>query len=377
MSILAGLPGQALGLSRSFALLWGLGLKHRRNNPCQKIQGVYIQVEADRVSVKPDPKRLSKLQASVRQALEQDSLSPDAASRLVGKLQFLCSTLFGRVGQPLLHPLHSRAACATASQDSLNSGLRSAMRCILSLMEHAPSKVIPLVGSQDVSVLYADAYFELGDNRWQVHSPNIPKRWPLDRIHRCKNGLGFVCRTQSGIQVAHFSAPASLIRVYCHRRAFIYFLEILAQAVGLLTNRPLLSTFWVAFVDNQAGKAALSKGYGRDEHVNHLLAWFHHLAMRLGWQGHFEWVASSANISDNVSRGSLERASALGWRFLTSDLQPLWDILLRVAHDMEYACGAGVTEALALEWAFSGAPPGGVAGSGAAECGLQTQQLHH
>ena len=72
------------------------------------------------------------------------------------------------------------------------------------------------------------------------------------------------------------------------------FILILAQAVGLLTNRALLSSFWIAFVD-----------YGRDEGINRLLAWFDHLSMRLGWQGHFEWVASAANISDKVSRGSL------------------------------------------------------------------------
>ena len=124
--------------------------------------------------------------------------------------------------------------------------------------------------------------FELGDNRWQISSSNVPNGWPLESIHRCRNGLGFVCRTKESTQVAHFSAPASRRRVYCHRRPFVYFLEILAQAVGLLSNRRYLSTFWVAFVDNQAGRAALSKGYGRDESINRLLAWFHQATLS-GW----------------------------------------------------------------------------------------------
>ena len=123
------------------------------------------------------------------------------------------------------------------------------------------------------------------------------------------------------------------------------FILILAQAVGLLTNRALLSSFWIAFVD-----------YGRDEGINRLLAWFHHLSMRLGWQGHFEWVASAANISDKVSRGSLDTAVSQNWSFLSSSLQPLWGVLFKVSQDMEYACGQGVLDALALEWHFPGAP---------------------
>ena len=75
--------------------------------------------------------------------------------------------------------------------------------------------------------------------------------------------------------------------------------------MGLLTNRSFLSSCWVAFVDNQAGKPALSKGYGRCEYINRLLAWFHHLSMRSGWLGHSECVAS----------GSLEAAVEQKWQF--------------------------------------------------------------
>ena len=112
-------------------------------------------------------------------------------------------------------------------------------------------------------------------------------------------------------------------------------------------------------MDNQAGLAALAKGYGRDDCVNRLLAWLHHLSMRVGWMGHFEWVASSANISDKLSRGSLQTALAKGWLFLQSDLDPLWQILFKVSQDREYACGQSVMEALQLEWRFAGSPHDG------------------
>ena len=88
---------------------------------------------------------VAKLQDLMRTALSQDALSADSAARLVDKLQLLCSSLFGRVGQPLLHPLHSRAAAPATGSDALNSGLRSALTCLLSLLQYAPPKVLPLL----------------------------------------------------------------------------------------------------------------------------------------------------------------------------------------------------------------------------------------
>ncbi|CAE7423631.1 unnamed protein product [Symbiodinium sp. KB8] len=80
---------------REFCLASGFRLKVSKEQPsgaCQKIQGGFIAVKPDRVLVKSDPERVAELQGVLQQALQQDVLSSDATARLVGKLDFLCSS---------------------------------------------------------------------------------------------------------------------------------------------------------------------------------------------------------------------------------------------------------------------------------------------
>ena len=186
----------ALWFFRDLCSLLVFRLKVSEEQPpgfLQKIQGVFIQIEADTVAVKPDPNRLGKLWNIIRQARKADRLSAEAAARLAGKLQFLCASFFGRVGQPLLHPLRLRAKSTADTTEALNSGLRSALRCLLSLLLEAPPKVLPL-RFQEVA--------------YGSH-------------HRCKNSLAFVRKRIRPEQLLHFSAPPYLLQVYCHRKAFI------------------------------------------------------------------------------------------------------------------------------------------------------------
>ena len=143
----AGSARSSFVVFRDLCSLLVFRLKVSKEQPpgfLQKIQGVFIQIEADTVAVKPDPNRLGKLWNIIREARKADRLSAEAAARLAGKLQFLCASFFGRVGQPLLHPLHLRARSTADNTEALNSGLRSALRCLLSLLLEAPPKVLPL-----------------------------------------------------------------------------------------------------------------------------------------------------------------------------------------------------------------------------------------
>ncbi|CAE7943369.1 unnamed protein product, partial [Symbiodinium necroappetens] len=177
---------------REFCSALGFRLKLSKEQPPgarQKIQGVFIEITEDAVSVQPDPHRLEKLRSVMETALQEDRLQVECASRLAGKLQFLCTSLYGKVGQSLLHPLHARASAPAVAEVTLNSALRASLRCLLTLLAEAPPRTLPFQSSEPVSVLYADAYFELGTTRWMVSSPQVPKRWPMDKIHLCKNGL--------------------------------------------------------------------------------------------------------------------------------------------------------------------------------------------
>ena len=111
-------------------------------------------------------------------------------------------------------------------------------------------------------------------------------------------------------------------------------------------------SFWVGFIDNTAGKAALSRGFSSDASVNNLLAFFWSLCAKLKWFAHFEWVASALNPADPVSRGSLELLEQVGAKRLQTVPHGYWQLLLRVADDMLYAGGQAVEDALTLHFVF-------------------------
>ena len=99
------------------------------------------------------------------------------------------------------------------------------------------------------------------------------------------------------------SVPYWFARQFSSRRAYIYMLEIIAQVLPFFALRELLYHDIILFADNEPARHALVKGYSQDSAANKLLqaAWCWIEANRL--QPQWQRVASSANISDAVSRG--------------------------------------------------------------------------
>ncbi|CAE7364819.1 Dnmt3b [Symbiodinium sp. CCMP2592] len=339
----------------SFCQLMGFRLKESKAQAPdvrQKLQGVVVQVQDSGVLVEPSPSRVAKLLAEVRLILQSDCLSPENAAKLAGKIGFLSTSLWGNIGQALSRPLHGRARGSRDAAQTLNGGLRSSLECLLELLSHPMPRFIPYSRNDiDVSVLYADAFFELGDRKWSVSRDELPSRWP-SKMHLAANGWGFLCRHCGSVTVGHGQVPPDVLALFSSRRAFIYFLEIFGQAISLLTNKDRIGKFWVSFCDNRSGLSAIRKGYGRDEAINRFLSWFHALMIRMRWHGHFEWVSSGANLSDKISRGDLSMARARGWDMLSSSLDGIWPIVKRIAVDSEFANGPAVDAMLSFSWAF-------------------------
>ena len=57
-------------------------------------------------------------------------------------------------------------------------------------------------------------------------------------------------------------------------RAFIFWLEAMAQIACLMIASQVLSGDVVCFVDNCASEHALRKGYSKDPALTNLLGWF-------------------------------------------------------------------------------------------------------
>ena len=208
------------------------------------------------------------------------------------------------------------------------------------------------MGAQFTSVVYADAFFRMGEQTWKVGHAKV-RHWSRRPVTQLENGWGFLVHTASGTTAGHGQAPPEVIAKFSSRKAYIFFLEVNAQLLALLANRSSVGAFWVGFIDNTAGRSALSKGFTSDASINNLLCFFWSLCAELKWFAHFEWVASHLNISDPVSRGDVSVTQPLGARMLSGVPDAYWQMLLRIADDMQYASGEAVQDALRLVFHYS------------------------
>ena len=127
--------------------------------------------------------------------------------------------------------------------------------------------------------------------------------------------------------------PNSFIEKFTTRRAFTYMLEILAGVMAVVYRRLELPKFFIMMVDNQAGRSALQKGFGKDQRVNSIIQAFWALASHEGWFPIFQYVKSELNISDPISRFDTTDAEKLGWSKLDIDTTGLLETLESFAQD--------------------------------------------
>ena len=316
--------------------------------PCQKLLGVNMIIEKEQLTLQVCSDRLSRLLQQIQTILHSNALSPMEAQRLAGKLVFLQTTTFGNVGRALTYPLYARAQGhgQDPDHDRLNTPLRETLHTLQYVLRDLQPRIVPLKTVTSKAVLYTDAFFALGDRSFRPSDKDIPTSWNPQHTRFLHNGWGFVLSTGPSVFAAHGVAPAKLIDRFCSRRAFIYFLELLAPTIAMCLFASQVDPYLIAFVDNTASLAALNKGYGRDISVNRMLAFLWCLIARSGLYPHFTWVQSSHNISDSVSRHDLSAARAQGWTILEVEFDELYNIIGRCADDMRYACTQAVDEAI-------------------------------
>ncbi len=124
--------------------------------------------------------------------------------------------------------------------------------------------------------MYADAYFLMGDLHFKPSSENIPEEWSKEDCKFYENGWGVVAFLGEHMPAVtmHGSVPPDVIQLFCSRKAYIYFLETWGQIVASFALAEWLSGPYLSFVDNEASKFALLKGYGKDTGINNMIGTF-------------------------------------------------------------------------------------------------------
>jgi hypothetical protein len=131
--------------------------------------------------------------------------------------------------------------------------------------------------------------------------------------------------------------PPDVVQLFCARKAYIYFLETWGQIVASFALAEWLDGPYLSFVDNEASKFALLKGYGKDACINNLIGTFWLDRAEHSSFPWFERVSSKANISDAISRGDFQEAREEGWLHLDLDYTETYNILRKIACDEIYA----------------------------------------
>ena len=326
------------------------------------VQGVLFEISRRGVTLSPTTERVRRIMAQITQALQDDALKPDEAHKLAGRLSFLTQAVFGGVGKAPIKAVYARAADTAAhSKDGLSGGLRAALRSLEKILPTIRPRFIPFYpDDMDTAVLYADAFFLDGEQRHKAG--HVPTTASAAAPNRTNNGWGFVLRLGGVVFYDHGVVPPWFLRKFEARRAFIYMLEVFAQVAALAAFATHLPGAVTAFIDNTAGQAALSKGYGKDPAMNGLLAAFWALAARQGTMVDFRRVPSKANVADAVSRDDFDRARREGWTRVHIPASAIMHILAKAVDDLIYATDGAADDLLACSTEWSGEPALGGAG---------------
>ena len=162
-----------------------LGLRTKPKKACppalkQTLLGVDFEIQGDGLQLLPCPDRVLRIQGQVQGILDTDQLSPTEAQKLAGRLVFLQTTVFGQVGKTALQSIYARASSLstdTDGGDKLNTGLRSALQNISRLLQVIKPRWIPFASKAPQSLIYTDAFFELGGQKMKPTARNLPTSW--------------------------------------------------------------------------------------------------------------------------------------------------------------------------------------------------------
>lgn len=204
-------------------------------------QSLQLTHQDDGLVVSPWPRRTTKITKVVTEVLDTNQLSPEQAQQLAGKVVFLQSSMFGSVGRAALHPLYGRAANHDGRDHvDLTHALRTALRALVHLLQTAAPKKIFFTKSNTKAVIYTDAFFQQGEVAFSPSTLRTPTRWSTTRCVNYLNGWGYVVTVDGTAFYSHGAVDRTVLKAFCSRRAYIYFLEIAAHLLAVVDMHHLL-----------------------------------------------------------------------------------------------------------------------------------------
>ena len=255
-----------------------------------------------RLLVESKPTRIANLKTCINEVLSRNSLTPSVAASIVGKFQFLCSTMFGKVGRCCTAPIRHRQY-SVGGPTECTSQIRTALRLMIHFLDFAPSRRLYLDVTSPV-ILYTDA-------------SDVPERTP-------RQVLGAVLIDQDTILHTYWPVSPAIISRWIQKKNHMSQLELLAAPLALATWRQRLERRDILlFIDNEGACANLVKGFSPQTDSSAIVGQFWLMACSLELNIYVDRVESKSNPSDGPSRLDCSFLTSIGSRWTNPQADPL------------------------------------------------------
>ena len=248
------------------------------------------------VTMRPKEGRVEKICKAVTALCAANATaSPAQLSSLRGKLQFVFSVAFYRIGRPALYAI-SRFQRTHRRQRVVPQYLRSALEFLLAVLPHLPPRLVSMrrrvqAAMRPPTIIWSDAMWtpsipapaQVGFVVWEP--PNEPSSvGTFTYGHRVLTSSELAALEERGNQIL----PLELLAVAC-----VY------ETLGYeLRDREVIH-----FIDNAAALSNSIRGSAKREDCARIVCSTHLALARARIIPWFAYVASKANVSDLPSRG--------------------------------------------------------------------------
>jgi hypothetical protein len=250
--------------------------------------------------------RRAELKLALQDVLDRKVIEPKQAERLKGRMQWFEGYAFGRVAQYSLKTF-GELSLRRQKQVTLSDKELCAVEFLIQRVSEAKAIEIGSV-SLDTFLIFTDGACEGEASR--------------------VGSVGGVLIGPSGKCLQHFSYEVPTVfmqKALAGSENPIYELELLPIYMALYAWGGMLkSTHLVCYLDNDAARAALCKGYGSNELAQRIVGCTMQLESRFKTKSWYARVPSHSNISDGPSRLDCREVEQLGSKQIEID----WEIIL-------------------------------------------------
>ena len=287
--------------------------KSKEPRAAQTLLGIEWEINHKEILASPGERRVARLTEVIDGYLEKGRMSSSECSQLTGKLCFTCTWVFSNIGRAMLQPLYYRQHNGPPGSSPLTPRLRQALCQLRSLLPRLRPRRFALLSTErnrPVVHLYAGAFVTLHGvrrtaNKWLKDLP------PLQELSQSTNGFGALVAIPGRPPVGfRGEVPLEVLADLASSRAYIFWLEALAQVLSLATVCDLFDAHVCCWVDNTAAEHALNKGYSKDLRLSAIIGAFWVWTTSRSLSVSFHRVPSLENISGGISRGDLQETTS-------------------------------------------------------------------